>query len=89
MELVSLQNRYGYGISFSQLAIVRVRESIRWALIRNYFYLQLNCDRAPWGFAYDNVNYACYLSAFFSEMSHIDETHQEAYEAEYLKFGGF
>ena len=89
MELVSIQNRYGHGISFSQLAIVRVRESIRWALIRNYVYLQLNCDSAPWGFAYDNVNYACYLPAFFSEMSLIEETHQEAYEAEYLKFGGF
>ena len=43
----------------------------------------------PWYFAYDNANYACYLPAFFSEMSHIEETHQEAYEAEYLKFGGF
>ena len=44
MELVSIQNRYGHGISFSQLAIVRVRESIRWALIGNYVDLQLNCD---------------------------------------------
>ena len=44
MELVSIQNRYGHGISFSQLAIVRVRESIRWALIGNYVDLQLSCD---------------------------------------------
>ena len=44
MELVSIQNRYGHGISFSQLAMVRVRESIRWALIGNYVDLQLNCD---------------------------------------------
>ena len=41
----------------------------------------------PWCFAYDNVNYACYLPAFFSEMSHIEETDPEAYD--YLKFGGF
>ena len=86
MELVSIQNRYGYGISFSQLAIVRVRESIRWALIGNYVYQQLNCD-SRWCFAYDNVNYACFLPAFFSEMTHIEETHPEAYD--YLKFGGF
>ena len=43
MELVSIQNRYGHGISFSQHAIVRVRESIRWALIGSYVDLQLNC----------------------------------------------
>ena len=42
MELVSIQNRYGHGISFSQHAIVRVRESIRWALIGSYVDLQLN-----------------------------------------------
>ena len=41
---MSLQNRYGHGISFSQLDIVRVRQSIRWELIGNYVGLQLNCD---------------------------------------------
>ena len=44
MELVSIQNRYGHRISFSQLAIVRVKESIRWVLIGKYLDLQLNCD---------------------------------------------
>ena len=34
----------------------------------------------PWCFAFDNVNYACWLPAFFSEMPHIKETHPEAYE---------
>ena len=51
----------------------------------NYLYLQLNCDSL--GALPTKVNCACYLPAFFSEMTHIEETQPEAYE--YLKFGGF
>ena len=38
-------------------------------------------------FAYDNVNYARYLPAYLSEMTHLEETHPEAHE--FLKSGGF
>ena len=41
----------------------------------------------PWCFAYDNVNYARYLPAYLSEMTHLEETHPEAHE--FLKSGGF
>ena len=41
----------------------------------------------PWCFTYDNVSYAFYLPAFFSAMTHIKETHPEAYD--YPKFAGF
>ena len=40
----------------------------------------------PWCFAYDNVNYACYLPAYLSEMTHLEKTHPEAHE--FLKSGG-
>ena len=32
----------------------------------------------PWCFAYDNVNYARYLSSYLSEMSHLGEEHPDA-----------
>ena len=41
----------------------------------------------PWCFAHDNLNYARYLSAYVSEMSHLEEEHPEALK--YLKSGGF
>ena len=40
-----------------------------------------------WCFAYDNVNYARYLPAYLSEMTHLEETNPEAHE--FLKSGGF
>ena len=41
----------------------------------------------PWCFAHDNFNYARYLSAYVSEMSHLEDEHPEAFK--YLKSGGF
>ncbi|KAL9979552.1 hypothetical protein ACROYT_G017230 [Oculina patagonica] len=41
----------------------------------------------PWCFAYDNLNYARYLSAYVSEMSHLEKEHPEI--SEYFKSGGF
>ena len=41
----------------------------------------------PWCFAHDNLNYARYLSAYVSEMSHLEEEQPEAFK--YLKSGGF
>ena len=40
----------------------------------------------PWCFAYDNVNYARYLSAYLSEMSHLPEGHSDAFK--YVSSGG-
>ena len=41
----------------------------------------------PWCFAYDNVNYARYLSSYLSEMSHLGEEHPDVLA--YLRSGGF
>ncbi|KAL9977627.1 hypothetical protein ACROYT_G015055 [Oculina patagonica] len=41
----------------------------------------------PWCFAYDNLNYARYLSAYVSEMSHLEKEHPEI--SEYFRSGGF
>ena len=41
----------------------------------------------PWCFAYDNLNYARYLSAYLHEMSHLPEKHPDILE--YLRTGGF
>lgn len=41
----------------------------------------------PWCFAYDNLNYARYLSAYVSEMSHLEEDHPNILE--YFRSGGF
>ena len=40
----------------------------------------------PWCFACDNLNYARYLLAYVSKMSHLEEEHPEAFK--YLKSGG-
>lgn len=41
----------------------------------------------PWCFAYHNLNYARYLSAYLHEMSHLPEEHPDILE--YLRSGGF
>lgn len=41
----------------------------------------------PWCFAYDNLNYARYLSAYLHEMSRLPEEHPDILE--YLRPGGF
>ena len=39
-----------------------------------------------WCFAYDNINYARYLSAYLSEMSHLEDEHRDG---SHLKSAGF
>ena len=41
----------------------------------------------PWCFAYDNINYARYLSSYLSEMSHLEDEHADVFT--YMKSGGF
>ena len=41
----------------------------------------------PWCFAYDNINYARYLSSYLSEMTHLEEEHPEVLT--HFKSGGF
>ena len=44
-------------------------------------------DLIPWCFAYDNINYARYLSAYYAEMSPLHIEHPQVYE--YMEQGGF
>ena len=41
----------------------------------------------PWCFAYDNINYARYLSSYLSEISHLEDEHPHVFT--HLKSGGF
>ena len=41
----------------------------------------------PWYFAYDNINYARYLSSYLSEMSHLEDEHPHVFT--HLMSGGF
>ena len=45
--------------------------------------LHLNAIRSmiPWCFAYDKVNYARYLTAYYAEMTNLQETNPDVYEA--------
>ena len=45
------------------------------------------CEIVLWCLAYDNLNYAGYLSAYLHEMSHFPEEHPHTLE--YLRSGGF
>ena len=40
-----------------------------------------------WCFAYDNINYARFLSSYLSEMSHLEDEHPDVFT--YMKSGGF
>ena len=57
------------------------REGI-WAM-----HLKAVQDMIPWVFAYDNTNYARYLSHYYAEMSHLKTEHPEAHG--FLQHGGF
>ncbi|KAK3748766.1 hypothetical protein QZH41_000790 [Actinostola sp. cb2023] len=63
------------------LNLVRASREGHWKL-----HLSAVKQMIPWCFAYDNLNYARYMSAYLSEMSHLKETHPEV--CEYLKSGG-
>ncbi|KAK3735047.1 hypothetical protein QZH41_001743 [Actinostola sp. cb2023] len=64
------------------LNLVRASREGHWEL-----HLSAVKQMIPWCFAYNNLNYARYMSAYLSEMSHLKETHPEV--CEYLKSGGF
>ncbi|XP_035674790.1 uncharacterized protein LOC118414705 [Branchiostoma floridae] len=64
------------------LNLVRASREGDWEL-----HLSAIAQMIPWCFAYDKVNYARYLPAYLFDMSHLNETHPEAFN--YLNSGGF
>ena len=64
------------------LAMIRASREGDWDL-----HLSSIRNLKPWCFAYDNINYARYLSSYLSEMSHLEEENPEVLT--YLKSGGF
>ena len=63
------------------LGLIRVTREGNWSM-----HLSSVREIVPWCFAYDNVNYARYLSAYLSEMSHLPEEHPDAFK--YVSSGG-
>ena len=63
------------------LNLLRVSREGDWGL-----HLSAIRKMIPWCFACDNLNYARYLLAYVSKMSHLEEEHPEAFK--YLKSGG-
>ena len=64
------------------LGLLRASQEGDWEL-----HLSSISEIVPWCFAYDNLNYARYLSAYLHEMSHLPEEHPDTLE--YLRSGGF
>ena len=73
----------------SYLDIVEILLNLLRASREGHSELHLSAIRKmiPWCFAHNNLNYAHYLSAYVSEMSHLEEEHPEAFK--YLRSGGF
>ena len=63
------------------LGLIRATREGNWSM-----HLSSVREAVPWCFAYDNVNYARYLSAYLSEMSHLPEEHPDA--SKYVSSGG-
>ena len=63
------------------LNLLRASREVDWEL-----HLSAIRKTTPWRFACDNLNYAHYLLAYVSEMSHLQEGDPEAFK--YLKSGG-
>ena len=63
------------------LGLIRATSEGNWSM-----HLSSLREIVPWCFAYDNVNYARYLSAYLSEMSHLLEEHPDAFK--YVSSGG-
>ena len=86
-----LRNSNGKLSSFwmSYLDIVEILLNLLRASRERDWELHLSAIRKmiPWCFAHDNLNYARYLSAYVSEMSHLEEENPDAFK--YLKPGGF
>lgn len=51
--------------------------------------LHLSCVRQmlPWCFSYDAINYARYMSAYYSDMTSLPDEHPEVHE--FMRNGGF
>ena len=64
------------------LRLLRVSREGNWEL-----HVSAIRSMIPWCFAYDNVNYARYLSSYLSEMSHLVKEHPDVLA--YLRSGGF
>ena len=70
-----------FWISFIEMAqillnILYATRSGNWELL-----LESLKDVVPYTFAYDNVNYARYLTCMIGEMSELEQTHPEVYQA--------
>ena len=63
------------------LGLIRATRKGNWSM-----HLSSLRGTVPWCFAYDNVKYARYLSAYLLEMSHLPEKHPDTFE--YLSLGG-
>ena len=91
MYLDYLRNNNGKLSSFwmSYIDLVDILLNMVRASREGHWELHLSAieQMIPWCFAYDNVNYARYLPAYLSEMTHLEETHPEAHE--FLKYAGF
>ena len=64
------------------LSTVRATREGNWQL-----HLASVRSMVPWCFAYDNVNYARYLSSYIADMSHLPDKHREVHA--YFESGGF
>ena len=98
-EFILLYNKYLDHLSnskgklsslwMSYLDIVEILLNLLRASREGDWELQLSAigKMIPWCFAHDNLNYTCSLSAYVSEMSHLEEEHLEAFK--YLRSGVF
>ena len=57
------------------LGLIRATREGNWSM-----HLSSVREIVPWCFAYDNVNYARYLSAYLSGMSHLPKEHSDAFK---------
>ena len=73
----------------SYIDIVEVLFNMIRASRQAYWQLHLASIRTliPWCFAYDRLNYARYLPAYYAEMKNLEEHNQEVHN--YLTAGGF
>ena len=64
------------------LQLVRASREKNWSL-----HLSAIRSMIPWCFAYDRLNYACYLPTYYSDMIHLPTEHPSVHN--YLADGGF
>lgn len=64
------------------LSLLRSTKEGNWKL-----HLSSIREMIPWCFAYDHLTYARYLSAYLSEMSHLEQEHPEACTQPFVSWG--